>query len=416
MQRDFWPSSDPPFAQTREQALRRLGEFAQTASRYSRERNHVMVGHPNVSRLSPAIRHRLITEREVAQSVLDRYAFSTVEKFLQEIYWRRYWKSWLSMRPQVWSQYLGDLEDLRGSEGWERAQEVIDDGGPVGVMNDFAAELQETGYLHNHARMWFAAYWVHTLQLPWQLGADFFFRHLLDSDPASNTLSWRWVAGLQTPGKSYLARRSNLEKYLDAEIIQKNPEGLELLETPSPLPMGPISRVPANPATSDPSHAQTAQGRVGLWIHEEDLLAGELLRERHFEQVFITGDLQTWNQRGFSEVKQKWLTSALADTQYRCQQLCGQQVRLEITPEISEGLIQWAEEAKLQTVMALRPEVGLVHDGLSEIEQRLAERRVALLLVDREEDLQLAPFGKAGFFPFWKKVSPIVRALGSLSR
>ena len=50
--------------------------------------------------------------------------------------------------------------------------------------------------MHNHVRMWFASIWIFTLNLPWQLGADFFMQHLLDGDPASNTLSWRWVAGI----------------------------------------------------------------------------------------------------------------------------------------------------------------------------------------------------------------------------
>jgi deoxyribodipyrimidine photo-lyase len=82
------------------------------------------------------------------------------------------------------------------------------------VIDYFVNELLNTGYLHNHARMWFAAWWVHEARLPWQCAAALFYRHLLDGDPASNTLSWRWVAGLQTPGKTSLARRSNLEKDL----------------------------------------------------------------------------------------------------------------------------------------------------------------------------------------------------------
>ena len=80
-------------------------------------------------------------------------------------------------------------------------------------MDRIARELIQTGYLHNHARMWWASFWIHAEGLPWELGADVFFRHLLDADPASNTLSWRWVAGLQTAGKTYLVRLSNLQKY-----------------------------------------------------------------------------------------------------------------------------------------------------------------------------------------------------------
>lgn len=57
--------------------------------------------------------------------------------------------------------------------------------------------------------LWFASVWIFTLRPPWELGADLFMRQLLDGDPASNTLSWRWVAGMHTRGKHYLARRDN---------------------------------------------------------------------------------------------------------------------------------------------------------------------------------------------------------------
>ena len=88
-------------------------------------------------------------------------------------------------------------------------------------FNDWVRELKETGYLHNHARMWFASIWIHTLELPWYLGADFFLKHLLDGDEAVNTLSWRWVAGLHTKGKTYLARASNIEKYTNGRYSLK---------------------------------------------------------------------------------------------------------------------------------------------------------------------------------------------------
>jgi deoxyribodipyrimidine photo-lyase len=81
------------------------------------------------------------------------------------------------------------------------------------VFDDWAQELVATGYLHNHARMWFASIWIFTLRLPWELGADFFLRHLIDGDPASNTLSWRWVGGLHTPGKTYLATADNIAEH-----------------------------------------------------------------------------------------------------------------------------------------------------------------------------------------------------------
>ena len=61
--------------------------------------------------------------------------------------------------------------------------------------------------------MWFASIWIFTLELPWQLGAEFFMQHLYDGDAASNTLGWRWVAGVQTQGKHYLASEWNINKF-----------------------------------------------------------------------------------------------------------------------------------------------------------------------------------------------------------
>ena len=71
--------------------------------------------------------------------------------------------------------------------------------------------------------MWFASIWIFTLRLPWALGADFFLRHLIDADAASNTLSWRWGAGLQTVGKTYLARTENIARYTNGRFA---PRGL----------------------------------------------------------------------------------------------------------------------------------------------------------------------------------------------
>ena len=206
---------------TRASALEKLTDFIPKAGLSYRNKRNYDFGpsnHNYVSQLSPFIRRRILTETEILKAVLNKHGLSSAEKFVQEVFWRTYWKGWLEMRPSVWLDYQNDLNRLENQimtqaglrKSWETACE-----GKTGIecFDSWAHELKETGYLHNHARMWFASIWIFTLNLPWQLGADFFLRHLLDGDPASNTLSWRWVAGIQTQGKTYLARRDNICKY-----------------------------------------------------------------------------------------------------------------------------------------------------------------------------------------------------------
>jgi deoxyribodipyrimidine photo-lyase len=206
------------FEPTRAAGLARLAAFAPSAGRhYAASRNDDLGPdrRSNVSVLSPYIRHRLITEEEVLAAVLAQHSQSAAEKFVQEVFWRTYFKGHLETRPVIWSNYRHNLDQqidgllAKGSfrKHYERAVE-----GRTGIdcFDTWVEELAETGYLHNHARMWFASIWIFTLKLPWELGADFMIRHLIDGDPASNTLSWRWVGGLHTKGKTYLARPDNI--------------------------------------------------------------------------------------------------------------------------------------------------------------------------------------------------------------
>ena len=205
------------FPPSRAEALQRLARFVPAAGRiYERERNtDAGPEQPSrVSLLSPYVRHRVITEYEILAEVLADHSLSVAEKFVQEVLWRTYWKGWMEMRPSVWARFLQERDRHRDSFHDQRA--IADaENGSTGIegFDDWAKELVETGYLHNHARMWFASIWIFTLRLPWTLGADFFLRHLLDADVASNTLSWRWVAGLQTVGKTYLATTDNISWY-----------------------------------------------------------------------------------------------------------------------------------------------------------------------------------------------------------
>ena len=205
------------FQASRAKAVYKLNHFVENnLSEYSKLRNFDFGPdkRSNVSCLSPYITHGIINELEIINKSLKKLSFVKNEKFIQEVLWRVYWKGWLELRPNVWSDYLIELDNLRdefkSNHSYLKAIEGKTD---IDCFNQWIIELKENNYLHNHARMWFASIWIFTLELPWQLGAEFFMKHLLDGDAASNTLGWRWVAGVQTQGKHYLASEWNINKF-----------------------------------------------------------------------------------------------------------------------------------------------------------------------------------------------------------
>ena len=201
------------FVNSRLEALDKLNKFIESdISNYNAKRNFDfgVDNRNNVSCLSPYITHRLITEYETTKLVLKKYPFQKVDKFIQEIFWRVYWKGWLELRPKVWSDFIEDLKNIQEDENYLKA---VSGETKIECFNDWVKELKNFNYLHNHTRMLFASIWIFTLKLPWQKGAEFFMKHLYDGDAASNTLSWRWVAGIQTKGKNYLAKSWNISKF-----------------------------------------------------------------------------------------------------------------------------------------------------------------------------------------------------------
>ena len=218
------------FEISREGALKQLDAFINSElANYSFKRNFDLgpKDKSNVSCLSPYISHRLITEYEVAKTVLSKFPYQKVEKYIQEIFWRVYWKGWLELRPQVWTDFIEDLKGFKEDDNYKKA---INGETQIECFNDWVKELKENNYLHNHTRMWFASIWIFTLNLPWQKGAEFFMKHLYDGDAASNTLSWRWVAGLQTKGKHYVAQSWNINKFTNNKY-----KNVKLNENASPI-------------------------------------------------------------------------------------------------------------------------------------------------------------------------------------
>ena len=387
---------------TRAAALAAWDDFLPQVASYGWRRNQVEVGHRHVSRLSAALRYRLVTEDEVLADTQRKYDFKASEKWLQEVCWRRYWKGWLEARPQVWSEWQQRVIDLRATlpqRVLDHADAVAAGKSGVACMDLIARELIETGYLHNHARMWWSSFWIHAEGLPWELGADFFFRHLLDADPASNTLSWRWVAGLQTPGKTYLVRLSNLEKYATKSLLGDRTGSERIADgAVRPAPQPAFAKPERQSLTHYPTELPATVSRAGLWLHSDDLLP-EIGPLASFAPVAVAGF--NGPKSSLSEKRLAALETVLGDgltraaAHYRCP--------AELLAD--ENLAEWAASQQLAEVVAFAPTVGPVLDLLPRLSSELREKGIKLTLIRRASDVHAFGLAGAGFFPFWEKMS-----------
>lgn len=328
-------SDAAPFFPDRASGLSRLSEFLPRAgSEYTRNRNFDFgpQNRANISMLSPWLRHRLITEEEVVGQVLSRHSLAAAEKFVQEVCWRTYWKGWLEMRPRVWRDYRQDV--LRAREELDSAaldRYVAAISGKTGIdcFDAWWLELTATGYLHNHARMWLAAYVVHWRRIHWQAGAAWFLEHLLDGDPASNHLSWQWVASTFSH-KPYYFNRENLERFTRGRYCSSCPlygqcdfEGsYETLQDALFRPVEPIES-PDNPAWANPNAAPEPPAlpqawpeaeRVLVWIHGDRLSPVQPAFEKYPDApaVFVWDD-DLLDQWGITLKRLVFMTECLAE-------------------------------------------------------------------------------------------------------
>ncbi len=395
---------------TRAAGLARLAAFAPRMGRdYAATRNHDFGpgDRSNVSLLSAHVRHRLVLEQELVATALAHHAAAACDKFVQEVFWRTYWKGWLEQRPAVWFAYRARVAEwqgrLRSEGGLRRAYEDAVSGRTgIACFDAWVQELVETGYLHNHTRMWFASIWIFTLRLPWELGADFTYRHFIDGDPASNTLSWRWVAGLHTRGKHYLARASNIRTYTQGRFDpagELDERALPLVEeTSHPTP------VPFPPSESPPA------GRVALLLTEEDLNP-ETLPFAQARVVALASVMATEERSPFplGQPVRAFAEAAIEDGLARGAQAFA--VPAERLMDV-DSVVAWAKGASVDSVVTAYAPVGPVATLLHRLGQALREVRIPLIRLRREWDSLIWPHATRGYFQVKDRIPELLSRLG----
>ena len=302
------------FEASRAKAVDQLNNFIeQNLSDYSKLRNFDFGpdNRSNISCLSPYITHGTINELEVIDKSLKKFSFAKNEKFIQEVMWRVYWKGWLELRPNVWSDYLKELGKVKDEfKNNQSYLDAIEGKTNVDCLNQWVIELKENNYLHNHTRMWFASIWIFTLELPWQLGAEFFMQHLYDGDTASNTLGWRWVAGVQTQGKHYLASEWNINKFTNNRFKK-----IKLNENAKPISSDKIYSV----TSKSFENSEISEDKTLLIFENNMTFEFSDFKEHKFKKILLVSN-DTNRTIKLSEKVLKFKTNLLEDQKIRLEE------------------------------------------------------------------------------------------------
>jgi deoxyribodipyrimidine photo-lyase len=325
----------------------------------------------------------------------------------------------MELRPAVWADYLRRLDAARNrlaTEGGLRADWQAACQGDTGIdaFDHWARELAETGYLHNHARMWFASIWIFTLRLPWELGADFFLRHLLDGDPASNTLSWRWVGGLQTRGKTYLATADNISAYTGGRFAPKG-----LARSAVPLEGSPAPAPRALPAAADWQAAWASEPRTGVLLTEEDLSPGYIFAPG---LKAMASALLAWPEGrsplAISEAVGTFTRAAHEDAATRWAERLGplgghrsdEDMPSPFGADNLAALVDWAQGAGLRQIVTPHAPNGPIATLLARLDPLLTAQGIALIRARRDWDSRAWPHATHGFFRFREAIPALIAA------
>ena len=349
-------------------------------SSYSKKRNFDYgPPHKNVSRLSPYLRTRFISEEEVLKIATSKNNIKTIEKFIEEIFWRTYWRGWLESHPWVYDEYLNTsiYKHLPKKTG-------------IKCFDNWKEELIDTGYLHNHSRMWFASIWIFTLGYSWQSGADFFKRNLLDYCPASNTLGWRWVAGLQTINKPYLATSDNIKYFTNGRF---NPAG-QLNDKVNCNYIEPNSKHVLSFIIPDKIEFKNFDN-LGIILNRNDLSMNHI-----FENLEMTYECCVYSTKHDNKLVNEFNKNIIQD-------ILKNNKNFEITENFNQ-IFDWLTSKKIKNLVLPYETVGNTIFNIEKFKKKLKQLNIQYKFILRDWDRNAFPYATKGFFKFKKNIPDLI--------
>jgi deoxyribodipyrimidine photo-lyase len=262
---------------------------------YAKSRNFIDGA---VTYLSPYISRGVISVKQVQDSVLQKGHYpAAIEKFLQELAWREYFQ-------RVW-QAKGEslFQDIKQSQADVTHHHMIEAiaNAKTGItaIDKKINEFYETGYMHNHVRMYVASITCNIGKAHWSAPAQWMYYHLLDGDLASNTCSWQWVAG-SFSSKKYYCNQENINRYTHTNqtntFLDKPTEALwnaplpDVLKSTVMLNLNTRLPVAGKPVIDTNKHTliYNSFNLDPCWRHSEDVNRILLLEPSHFQKFPVS--------------------------------------------------------------------------------------------------------------------------------
>ena len=200
--------------------------------KYAQSRNYI-TGHVNY--LSPYISRGVISTKQVLGSLLEKgYSFDQMESLLQQLCWRDYFQR-VAQHKDINQEIKHSQENVAHHA---IPLSIIEGKTGIQAIDQSIESLFETGYMHNHCRLYLAALTCNMAKSHWYHPAKWMYYHLLDGDWASNACSWQWVAGANS-SKKYYANQENINKYTASQqrntFLDTSYEVLPEMEIPPSL-------------------------------------------------------------------------------------------------------------------------------------------------------------------------------------
>lgn len=263
--------------------------------KYAKTRNFLN-GH--ITYLAPYISRGVLSLKQVLDSILKKgYKLYESEKLIQELAWREYYQRiWQSKNNLIWEDLKQPQNDVAHQKmlfALQNAQTGID------VIDDAIQHFYQSGYLHNHLRMYIASIACNIGKAYWLEPSKWMYYHLLDGDIASNNCSWQWVAGAFS-SKKYYCNQENINKYTntkqlgtfldqpyEALVNTSIPLSLQASDTITLTTALPVTKLPIID-TSLPTLIYNSYQLDPEWRKAENVNRVLLLEPSHFKQFPVS--------------------------------------------------------------------------------------------------------------------------------